>query len=357
LTGVPTPEEQAPEPGRFGWRLALRAALSVGLAGALLGYVLPTVTGTRWSEIADVITRLSAADVALLAAVWAIALWCYGFVITATVPGMRHAQAITVNVTSSAVSNLMPFGGALGVATTFTMARGRGFAPSTMALSTLVTGIWNILAKLALPMLGLLALIWAPGVSASWLIRPAAAGAAVLALALAVLIGALWSEKVTLIVGRIVAAVGQAGLRLVGSPRQLAWDQTLPRWRHQVIGLVRAGWVKLTFGLAGFLGAEALLLYLILTQLGSTLGPAQVFAGFAFGRLISIIVVTPAGTGFTETGTAGLLVALGGNPAVCTSAVLLSAGLCVPGDPGRRHRLPGVASASFLASLSLTTFS
>ena len=96
-----------------------------------------------------------------------------------------------------------------------------------------------------------------------------------------------------------------------------------------MIGLVRGGWPTLSLGLVGFLGTQAVLLYLILTMLGSDLGPAQVFAGFAFGRLLTTIVVTPGGTGFTETGTAGLLVAFGGDPAVCTSAVLLFSGFVV----------------------------
>jgi uncharacterized membrane protein YbhN (UPF0104 family) len=307
----------------------VRGVLSVGLAGLLLGVVLPRVTGTRWSEIGGVVGRLGALDVVVLTVVWIAGLWCYAFVITGTVPGMRHAQAMTVNVASSAVSNLVPFGGAVGLAATFAMCRSWGFSSGAVALSALVTGIWNILAKLALPMLGLLALVAEPGGSASWLVRPAAIGAGLLAVALAVLIGTLSSEMLALAIGRLAEVVGQTLLRLVRSRRRLTWDQAIPRWRHRVIGVVRSGWPKLTLGLVGFLGTQAALLYLILAMLGSTLGPAQVFAGFAFGRLLTTIVVTPGGTGFTETGTAGLLVALGGEPAVCTSGVLLFSGFVV----------------------------
>jgi uncharacterized membrane protein YbhN (UPF0104 family) len=323
------PTDEATPQTRFSWRWAVRGVLSIALAAFLLGYVLPRVTGTRWSEIADVVGRLTAVDVVLLTALWVLGLWCYAFVITATVPGMTHAQAMTVNVTSSAVSNLVPFGGALGLATTFAMGRSWGFSSGVVALSALVTGIWNVFAKLALPMLGLLALALAPGSSASWLVRPAAVGAAVLAVALGTLVGTLWSEGVARATGRAAEGVGQGALRLLGSSRRLTWDEAIPRWRRRVIGMVRDGWLALTLGLAGFLAMQAVLLYLILVMLGATLGPAQVFAGFAFGRLLTTIVVTPGGTGFTETGTAGLLVALGGDPTVCTSAVLLFSGFVV----------------------------
>jgi uncharacterized membrane protein YbhN (UPF0104 family) len=329
---VTSPGAERADPARgprVGWRWILRGTLSIGLAGVLLGVVLPRVTGTRWSEIAGVVGRLGAGDLLVLTAVWVLGLWCYAFVITGTVPGMRHAQAMTVNVASSAVSNLVPFGGAVGLAATLAMCRTWGFTSGAVALSALVTGIWNVLAKLALPMLGLLALIAEPRVSASWLVRPAAIGAGLLAVALAVLVGTLSSERLALTIGRFAEAIGQGALRLVRSGRRLTWDRAIPRWRHRVIGVVRSGWPRLTLGLVGFLATQAALLYLILAMLGSTLGPAQVFAGFAFGRLLTTIVVTPGGTGFTETGTAGLLVALGGDPAICASGVLLFSGFVV----------------------------
>lgn len=314
---------------RFSWAWFLRGAGSIALAGVLLGVVLPRVTGTRWSEISGTIGRLDAIDVALLTAVWVIGLWLYAFVITASMPGMTHGQAMTVNVTTSAVSNLIPFGGALGVAATFGICRSWGFSSGVIALSALVTGIWNVLAKLALPMLGLLALAVSPEATTGGLARPAAIGAVVLSAILAVLIGTLGSESLAVSTGRILERVGRIALRLVDSSRPVAWDAAVPRWRLRVIDLVRDGWLRLSAGLVGFLASQAALLYLILTMLGSDLGPAQVLAGFAFSRLLTTIVLTPGGTGFTEAGTAALLVALGGDPAVCVSGVLLFTGFVV----------------------------
>lgn len=315
--------------GRFSWTWLLRGAASLTLAGVLLGVVLPRVTGTRWSEISGIVGRLTATDVVVLAVVWVVGLWCYAFVITASVPGMRHSQAATVNVTSSAVSNLVPFGGALGLAATFAMCRSWGFGSGAVALSAVVTGIWNVLAKLALPMIGLVGLVLTADDTTGRLARPAAVGAGLLAVALAVLIGTLSSERLAVATGRAAEAVGQGALRLVRSQRRIAWGRAVPRWRQRVIGLVRAGWRGMTLGLVGFLTSQAFLLYLILDMLGSTLGPAQVFAGFTFSRLLTTIVLTPGGTGFTEAGTAGLLVALGGDPAICASGVLLFSGFVV----------------------------
>jgi uncharacterized membrane protein YbhN (UPF0104 family) len=78
--------------------------------------------------------------------------------------------------------------------------------------------------------------------------------------------------------------------------------------------------------MAAFLGAQAFLQWLCLRMLGSGLSPVQVFAGFAFGRLLTSLVVTPGGVGISETGAAGLLVAFGGDPDVTASGVLLFGG-------------------------------
>jgi uncharacterized membrane protein YbhN (UPF0104 family) len=305
---------------------AVRAGAAAVLAVVLLVVLLPRVTGARWSQIGSTLAGLGPLALVGLTVVWAAGLWCYSFVLTGSIPGLGRGQAITVNVTGSAASNLAPFGGAVGLAVTFGMLRSWGFAPSAVALSALVTGIWNVLAKLALPMLALAGLLLARDAATSRLATAAAIGTAVLAVLLAVLAGVLSSERIAVAAGRAAHAVATGALRLARSQRRPDWQSAVLRRRHQVIGLVRAGWLPVTLGLAGFLAGQALLLYLALHALGSHLGPAQVFAGYAFGRLLSTLVITPGGLGITETGVAGLLRAFGEDPAVAASGVLLFSG-------------------------------
>jgi uncharacterized membrane protein YbhN (UPF0104 family) len=318
-----------PAPRRFSWWWMARGAVSVVLAGVLLGVVLPRVTGTRWSEISHVIRRLDATDVAALSAVWVFGIWLYAFTLKASLPGLGHAQAMTVNVTSSAVSNLVPFGGALGLGTTFVICRSWGFTSGTVALSALVTGIWNILAKIAMSMVGLIAFAVQPSAGATGLARSAAVAAVALALILVIVLGTLSNESLARRAGRTAEAVGSAGLWLLRSRRRLTWGEAIPRWRQRAASLIQQGWIRLSGGLLGLLGTQAALLYLILVMLGSRLSLAEIVTGFAFSRLLTAIVLTPGGTGFTEAGTAALLVALGGDPAVCASGVLLFSGFVV----------------------------
>jgi uncharacterized membrane protein YbhN (UPF0104 family) len=56
------------------------------------------------------------------------------------------------------------------------------------------------------------------------------------------------------------------------------------------------------------------------------LGWIEVFAAFAFARLLEAIPLTPSGVGFVETGAAATLIAFGGNAEAATAAVFLFRG-------------------------------
>ena len=102
---------------------------------------------------------LSVSSVVVLAAVWALGLWVHSFVLTASLPGLGHRRALTLNLTGSAVANVVPLGGAFGVALNWAMVRSWRFRPLAFTRFTLVSNIWDVLAKLLLPVVALLALL------------------------------------------------------------------------------------------------------------------------------------------------------------------------------------------------------
>lgn len=332
---VPEPDRGATPARSRSWLVA-RALVSAGVALVLLRFALPRVTGARWSEICTVLGGLTSPQIGVLTVVWAVGPLGYTWVLTGGLPGLTHAQALTLNLSSSSVSNLVPFGGAFGVAVSFVMIRSWGFRPSAFALMTLVTGIWNVLAKLALPVLALLALLVFGEVRDRRLLVVSGAATVMLATAGAAVAGALLGERFARTLGRLVERVADAG-RWMARRRRHRRDDGEP-WsgrvqdealvlRERLVGLLRRRWHHLTFGMATFLGAQAVLQWLCLRMLGSGLNPVQVFAGFAFGRLLTAVVVTPGGVGISETGAAAVLVTVfGGDPAVTVSGVLLFSG-------------------------------
>ena len=135
------------------------AVVSLAAAVALLSLALPAVVSAGWPAIAGELKTLPRWTLLGLAALWIAGLWTYTFVLTGSLPGLRHTQALILNCAGSGISNLVPFGGAAGVAVTFAMAGSWGHPRRAVAVSTVVSGAWNVLSRLALPAVGLAVLI------------------------------------------------------------------------------------------------------------------------------------------------------------------------------------------------------
>jgi uncharacterized membrane protein YbhN (UPF0104 family) len=301
----------------------LQVVCSFVIVGLLFLYVLPRVTGADGRAVLEHLSHLSATQVALLVIVWMASLWAYTYVLCGSLPGLTHMQALTLNLSGSAVSNLVPFGGAVGIGVTFGMTASWGFRPSRVALSTVVTGLWNVLAKLALPLVALLGLLVTGDIADQRLVVASAIASVLLALVVATMVAALSSERFAAWTARVVEWVGSRVLRVLRSHRQVHWDRAVMELRSSTIGLMRTGALTMSVGMVSYALLQAVLAWLCLQAVGSTLSVAEVFAGYAFGRLLTSVVATPSGVGIAETGSAALLVAFGGDPATSTAGVLL----------------------------------
>ena len=155
---VQQPQRAVTSRSAFPVRRALQVGVSLTVLVALLVLVLPSVTGASWESATKALASVSLWQLAGLTALWLIGLWAYSFVLAASLPGLSKGQGFVLNLVGSGASNLVPFGGAVGVGVTWTMARQYGFTHRAIGLYTAVTGIWNLLARLALPLAGLVAL-------------------------------------------------------------------------------------------------------------------------------------------------------------------------------------------------------
>src|SRR6204780_665204 len=138
-------------------RKVLRGAASAALIIAAFGFALP-----RFASYPRVWASLQAMTwpYALLIGVTAAAsLASYWFGICAVLPSLRLREAAVVNLSSNAVANTLPAGGALGMGVSWAMLSSWGVSTEQYVLYTLLSGIWNVFAKLGLPVLALLALL------------------------------------------------------------------------------------------------------------------------------------------------------------------------------------------------------
>jgi putative heme transporter len=306
-------------------RKVLRIVVSVALVAAVFGFALPRFASYRsvWASL----DGMAWPQVLLVGATAAASMASYWFLICAVLPSVRLREAAAVNLSSNAVANTLPAGGALGMGVSWAMLSSWGVSTADYVLYTLVSGTWNVLARLGLPALALLILLTATRPDAL-LIAAAAVGLAVLGTAAAGLGLLVRSESFALRAGGALQRVLEIVCRLARRRPPCDIPGSLLGFRRRAAALIAArGW-RITATTV----ASHLLLWLVLLAClrGLGLSQAQVpwqtsLAAFAFVRLLTALPITPGGLGITELGLVGTLAAgLGPGPgAQVTAAVLL----------------------------------
>ncbi|MBU2693790.1 glycosyltransferase [Pimelobacter sp. 30-1] len=278
----------------------LRFAASWLVALGLVVVVVPRAVNVSWTGVLPVLLAIPVPAVLGLAGLWLLGLYVHSFVLTAAAPSLTHRRALTLNVTGSAVANVIPLGGAAGVELNRRMMKAWGINTRSFTGYTLLTNLWDIGAKLLLPLVGVLALT-----RAGEAVLPPLRDAALIAS------------------GGFVLLVAAAGVLLATSRGAGLMGGALHDVRRECTALIARGWMRMSLGITGYVALQCLLLGLCLHLTGAGTTPADVIAGFAVERLVTIVPVTPGGIGLADLGLAGVLLALGGDPAGVAAAIVL----------------------------------
>ncbi len=306
-------------------RKVLRTVISTALVAAIFAFALPRFASYRsvWASVA----AMTGQQALLVAATAAASMASYWFMICAVLPAVRLRQAAAVNLSSNAVANTLPAGGALAMGVSWAMLSSWGVSTADYVLYTLVSGTWNVLARLGLPALALLIMLTATPPDAI-LIAAAAVGLAVLATAVAGLGLLVRSEPFALRMGGALQHVLAGVCRLARRQPPCDIPGSLLGFRDRAAALIAARGVRITATTV----ASNLILWLVLLAClrGTGLSQAQVpwqtsLAAFAFVRLLTALPITPGGLGITELGLVGTMAASAGHGAAgqVTAAVLL----------------------------------
>ncbi|QFG69138.1 lysylphosphatidylglycerol synthase transmembrane domain-containing protein [Ornithinimicrobium pratense] len=299
-----------------------RALVGLVLVVLLIAYGLPYFLDTSWAEIWTQLSRVRAPHAVAMAALLVGALVSYTWVLTGSLPGLGHRQGFKANAVSSLVANVLPLGAAIGFALQFMMYRSWGFLKREISSSLLVTGLWNLLARIALPVIGCLVLVAgpidAPRIIINGALLAGVAGTGVLVVAALMVFSDTVSAQIVKLVHTAAGWFGR-GAR----PRGL--DQIITDQRHRIASVVRHGGLEMTLGMAGQFVLLFGLYWLAARSVGLDLPLAELIAAYTFRQMLTAVAVTPGGLGVTEVGTAGLLVILGGSAGAASATALLYA--------------------------------
>ncbi len=304
-------------------RRILSWVLPAAIAVALLAGVLPAIAD--FSEVWQRIAALAAIEVVFLFLMAAWNILTYQFVIMAALPGLPLWQAFLVGQISTAVSNTVPAGSAVGIGVTYSMFTRLGHSASSVGIAAALTGLWNTFVKLGLPIVALAILAFRGNANAA-MVGAALSGLAMLVIAVGVLGIVVASERLAAAAGSRLGAAATAIARPFGRGPFLDWDHRLSAFRERTAEVLtgRWGWLTAT-SLLSHLSLFAMLL-VSLRLMGveaEAVSWPEVLAAFALVRLVTALPITPGGIGLVEVGMTGALVLAGGSEPAVVAGVLV----------------------------------
>jgi uncharacterized membrane protein YbhN (UPF0104 family) len=228
-----------------------------------------------------------------------------------------------VNLCGSSAGNLLPGGGAVGVGVTYVAFRSWGFSRRAISTSIVVTGVWNLLARMVLPVTAVVALLIGGGNLPLAVIRGGLIGATAGLGLLAVFVAALASEEVTRSLGRTYNRVLRPLNQRFKSFHEVGVDEFIRDQRVRIVSVVRHGWLQMTSGIMAFFVAFYVLFWQCMHVVGLQMAFSHLFAAYAVGRLLTAVGITPGGVGVTEGGAVAVLVAVGANPTQALAGTVL----------------------------------
>jgi putative heme transporter len=323
VTGAAGADRRSGRARRLLTRPAGRTVLTLAVVVAVFAGVLPQIAD--YSAAWDLVRSLTAGETAGVAAIALVNLFSYALLWMAAMPGLTIGQAVMSDQASTAVSNTVPAGFAFGVGTNVVMYHSFGFPAGEITRAVALTGVWNNLVKLGMPVVALVGLALTGDVGTG-LAMAALLGSAVLLLAVGALVLLVTSA-------RAAAVLSGAAERLAGRLARAArrrppagWVPRTERFREDSLDLIRARWPYLT---AAAVVSHAALFLVLLTCLrsvggeGSDLGWPVVLAVFCITRLVTLVPLTPGALGVAELSYVAGLTAAGVPATTATGAVLL----------------------------------
>ena len=309
--------------GRSMRRRVISGAVSLVLVVVIFAYAIPRIA--NYGEVWSTVSTLTPLELWTILAATVFNLFTYWLANLAALPGLKLGQAAVVTQTTTSVANTVPAGGAVALGLTYKLLRSWGFTGSAIALYIGVTGIWNIFTKLALPVVSIAVLALTGGGSGAYVVA-ALIGLVVLGVAVVLLALVLWKESFARRVGDRLGRIASWLRTLAHREPVTDGADRAAAFRADTVELVHRRWVAIT--LTTLLSQLALYFVLVLSlrHLGVSeqeVSAAEIFAVYAFGRLLTALPITPGGLGFVELGYIGGLVSAGGARPQVVAAVLL----------------------------------
>jgi putative heme transporter len=291
-------KELAPAKPRSRTRLVVQGVLSLMLVAVMFSYLLQGI------DLAEVWAEITAMTPLELAALLVIVAWNLAtYALVPVTAGLSFWRIMMVTQAATAAANTVPtVGPAIGTGLTYRMLGSWGYSRSRTTTAMLVSGVWNSLVKLGLPVLAL-TLVALQGDASGRRVSAALIGIAGLVAAIVLFVLLLRSQELAHRFGLWVGLAASRLLGLVGRPPVAGWELATAKFRARTLALLQGRWLPIT--VATLISHLSLYLVLLvsLRQVGvsdAEVAWVQMLAVFAFARLATAVPFTPGGAGVIE---------------------------------------------------------
>ncbi len=297
----PTPESLEPPRPAFGHQQIVASILTLVVLAIVFVVVLPQFGdyAGAWEAVRTMQTWqfgfIGAATIGL------IILYVYPY--TTAMPDLGFKHGFYTRQTSFMISNVIPGGGAWGLAVQYGMLSSYGYSPSPVTAAIGITSVWNTLVTLSLPLVAVMGLTITGQTGADDVTRTILA-AFLFALMVGGLALVLRSEHLARKIGGIANSVIGWGASAFSKNVRFDAAKTLVDFRTSIIDVVAERWLVITVANVGQQLAQFSILYFAVVALqGGFDGPIslpEAFAAFALGRLATFLPIPPGGLGTTD---------------------------------------------------------
>jgi uncharacterized protein (TIRG00374 family) len=273
------------------------------------------------------IQQMPTAYVVALVVATVVNLAVYVWPLQAALPGLGYGPGFVVRQTSFAISNAVPAGGAVGLGVQYGMLDSYGFGAGAAASAIAIVSVFNVLATLVMPVLGVLALL-ASGVVEGTYVLMAAIGVLAIGVAVVAFTVVLRSERGARTVGRWADRLVSPLTRRLRRGRSVDLTGKILDFRSSVVDVMRTRWVQVTVSTLLLQLTSWAVLVLALRGLEAGAGNVAVtwteaLAAFSFARVASFIPITPGGLGTVDAALAALLTGYGATSSQALAADLV----------------------------------
>ncbi len=248
----------------------------------------------------------------------------YPLTAIAAIRSLSYLHASLSRQAGFTLSNIIPGGGAVAVATQYAVLAKYGVPQARAAAAVSADAIFTYLFTLAAPSIAVTLLVL-EGRSAGGFVTTAIIGLTAVIISLIVIVAVLRSEGAARKIGGWVQKPLSA---VLGKFKKKAPNVTiiLVQFHDQAAELVKTRWKALTITNVAAQMAPMLVLWAALEGLGVTqsqLSLVELFAAFSIALVLTAFPITPGGLGTVDAALIGLLIAFGVESSTAVAADLL----------------------------------